>query len=223
MSIRDLLKFILKEELFTLQPKTFIGKVDHFGSTLWHKHTNFLFLSYEIPVLHTHYLCALIQTHGHDPASDMAAAAKRFIKSLDPSAKKIAHFAFKSAERENWHFFPGPFIRPDGRLGLSLKDMSPAQKILAHGLMGSALSHRGLLETTDVILLEQILYEREEREMRNPELYHVSIFGEPDKAGTWGWRFEGHHLSLNFTFVNGRIFSITPSFYGASPARVKRG
>ena len=59
--------------------------------------------------------------------------------------------------------------------------------------------------------------------MRNPELYHVSIFGEPDKAGTWGWRFEGHHLSLNFTFVNGRIFSITPSFYGASPARVKEG
>ena len=59
--------------------------------------------------------------------------------------------------------------------------------------------------------------------MRNPELYHVSIFGDPDKAGTWGWRFEGHHLSLNFTFVNGRIFSITPSFYGASPARVKEG
>ena len=111
----------------------------------------------------------------HDPASDMAAAANRFLKSLDPNAKKIAQFTFKSAERENWHFFPGPFIRPDGRQGLSLKDMSPAQKILAHGLLGSALSHRGLLETTDVILLEQILYEREEREMRNPELYHVSV------------------------------------------------
>ena len=42
-----MLKFILKEELFTLILKTFIGKVDHFGSTLWHKHTNFLVLSYE--------------------------------------------------------------------------------------------------------------------------------------------------------------------------------
>jgi len=104
-------------------------------------------------------MCAFTQAYGHDPASDMAAAAKRFLNSLDPKAKKVAHFTFKSAERENWHFFPGPFIRPDGRQGLSLKDMSPAQKILAHGLLGSALSHRGLLETTDVILLEQILYE----------------------------------------------------------------
>ena len=93
-------------------------------------------------------MCAFIQAYGHDPASDMAAAAKRFLNSLDPKAKKVAHFTFKSAERENWHFFPGPFIRPDGRQGLSLKDMSPAQKILAHGLLGSALSHRGLLETT---------------------------------------------------------------------------
>src|SRR6056300_815283 len=167
--------------------------------------------------------CAFTQLNAHDPASDMAFAAKRFLQSLDVETKKKAHFVFKNKERENWHFFPGPFIRPDGRQGLSLKDMTPAQKILAHGLLGSALSHRGLIETTDVILLEQILYEREEREMRNPELYHVSIFGQPDKAGTWGWRFEGHHLSLNFTFVNGRIFSNTPSFYGASPARVKEG
>jgi hypothetical protein len=166
---------------------------------------------------------ASVQINAHDPASDMAYAAKRFLQSLDAETKEKAHFTFKNKERENWHFFPGPFIRPDGRQGLSLKDMNPAQKILAHGLLGSALSHRGLIETTDVILLEQILYEREEREMRNPELYHISIFGEPDKSGTWAWRFEGHHLSLNFTFVNGRIFSITPSFFGASPARVKEG
>ena len=167
--------------------------------------------------------CAFTQLNAHDPASDMAFAAKRFLQSLDTETKKKAHFLFKNKERENWHFFPGPFIRPDGRQGLSLKDMTPAQKILAHGLLGSALSHRGLIETTDVILLEQILYEREEREMRNPELYHVSIFGTPDKTGTWGWRFEGHHLSLNFTFVNGRIFSTTPSFFGASPAKVAQG
>ncbi len=172
------------------------------------------------------HLClmgAIARSMAHDPAIDMATSAKRFLQSLDDAQLSKAHYAFIDEERKNWHFFPGSFIQPKGRQGLSLQQMSPIQKILAHGLLGSALSHRGLMETTEVILLEQILYESEGREIRNPELYHLSIFGEPDKAGTWGWRFEGHHLSLNFTFANGRIFSTTPSFFGASPAKVADG
>ena len=167
--------------------------------------------------------CLLTKVNAHDPASDISVAAKRFLRSLNAKEKEKVHYRFKDHERENWHFFPGNFIQPNGRRGLSLKEMSPIQKILAHGLLGSALSHRGLIEATDVILLEQILFEKEGRDFRDPELFHVSIFGEPDEAGSWGWRFEGHHLSLNFTFVNGRIFSITPSFFGASPAEVTEG
>tara|TARA_B100000212_G_scaffold265963_1_gene205479 strand:+ start:2370 stop:3962 length:1593 start_codon:yes stop_codon:yes gene_type:complete len=159
----------------------------------------------------------------HDPASDMASAATRFLESLGSKEKEKTFFPFGSDERENWHFFPGSFVKPDGRKGLSIKEMSPSQKILAHGLLGSALSHRGLLEASEVMLLEQILYEKEGRAIRDVELYHVAIFGLPDKAGTWGWRFEGHHLSLNFSFLNGRIFSVTPSFFGASPAKVSEG
>jgi hypothetical protein len=161
--------------------------------------------------------------YAQDPGTDMAIAAKRFLQSLDPNTKGRTNFKFIDKERENWHFFPGKFINPNGRKGLSLKEMTAAQKILAHGLLGSALSHRGLLEAIDIILLEQILFEREIRAFRDPELYHISLFGNPDTLGTWGWRFEGHHLSLNFTLVNGRIFSSTPSFFGSSPAKVFEG
>ena len=108
-------------------------------------------------------------------------------------------------------------------MGLSVKEMTSPQRTLAQTLLSSALSHRGQIEASTVILLENILYEKEAREMRNPDHYHYTIFGNPDKAGTWGWRFEGHHLSLNFSLVNGRIFSVTPSFWGASPAKVTEG
>ncbi len=126
--------------------------------------------------------CLLTKVNAHDPASDISVAAKRFLRSLNAKEKEKVHYRFKDHERENWHFFPGNFIQPNGRRGLSLKEMSPIQKILAHGLLGSALSHRGLIEATDVILLEQILFEKEGRDFRDPELFHVSIFGEPDAS-----------------------------------------
>jgi len=172
------------------------------------------------------FLCAIpiFASFAHDPASEMAEAANRFIASLDEKAKKAALFTWDSKERERWNFLPDKFIKPDGkRLGLSIKLMTAQQRILAHGLLSSALSHRGYLEATTIMTLEQILFKIEGRDIRNPELYYVCIFGEPAKAASWGWRFEGHHLSLSFTLVNGRIFSVTPSFFGTNPAEVKEG
>src|ERR1041385_4998647 len=72
--------------------------------------------------------------------------------------------------------------------------------------------------------LDQVLKELEKGGAmeRDSEKYYVSIFGEPVDQGTWGYRFEGHHISLNFTVVNGKIAS-SPSFFGANPAMVKEG
>ena len=53
---------------------------------------------------------------------------------------------------------------------------------------------------------------------RDPGLYYVRIFGEPDRGGTWGWRFGGHHVSVNHTIVDGDVASSTPCFLGANPA-----
>jgi hypothetical protein len=57
---------------------------------------------------------------------------------------------------------------------------------------------------------------------RNPEKYYFSVFGEPSDTGTWGFRVEGHHVSQNFTVVNGKIAG-SPSFFGANPAEVREG
>ncbi len=37
-------------------------------------------------------------------------------------------------------------------------------------------------------------------------------------SGEWGWRFAGHHLSLHYTVVGGKLAAATPSFFGADPA-----
>jgi hypothetical protein len=75
----------------------------------------------------------------------------------------------------------------------------------------------------DIMYLDQILFEREQRAIRDPELYYISVFGEPGKSGHWGWRVEGHHLSLNFTLEDGRVVSASPAFLGANPAIVRGG
>jgi len=152
--------------------------------------------------------------------SEMAAAARNFLAALPDEQKATATFEFKSDERENWHFIPKE------RKGVTLGSLKPAQKHLAFALLQSGLSSRGFAKATTIMSIEQILQELEgpgRRFPRDPELYHVSIFGAPDPIGTWGWRFEGHHLSLNFTIVAGRFAGGTPSFLGTNPAEVRKG
>ena len=147
------------------------------------------------------------------PADQMLEAAQNFIKALDEKAKAEALFPFDSKRREAWNFLPDKFIKPDGkRYGLTIKKMTVQQRILAQALLASSLSHKGYLQASTIMTLEQILFDMEGRDIRQPDLYYVCIFGTPAKTGTWGWRFEGHHLSLSFTLVNSRVFSVTVSY-----------
>ncbi|NRB51231.1 MAG: DUF3500 domain-containing protein [Saprospiraceae bacterium] len=147
-------------------------------------------------------------------------AAKAFLESLSQLEKKSCQLPFKDVERENWHFVP---IK---RRGLALQLMSARQKELAADLLKACLSQEGYRKVEDIRQLESILTILEKRapdnNYRNPELYFVSIFGEPADANAWGWRFEGHHLSLNYTFADGRL-NVTPQFMGANPAEVPVG
>jgi hypothetical protein len=154
------------------------------------------------------------------PVHDMAGAAKNFLAALNDAQRAKAEFPFESEERENWHFIPKE------RNGVTLKELEPAQRALAYGLLSSALSHQAFLKSTTIITLERILQDIEGPKRtfpRDPELYHVSIFGAPDAKGTWGWRFEGHHLSFNITIVKGELVSGSPSFFGTNPAEVRTG
>src|SRR5437867_3823750 len=73
--------------------------------------------------------------------------------------------------------------------------------------------------------LESILNELEKGGaiVRNPEWYFFTIFGTPTKTGKWGWRVEGHHLSLNFAVDGGKVVATTPAVFGANPATVMQG
>ena len=165
------------------------------------------------------------ETQNNDPAQDMVSAANNFISSLNKEQQSEALFKPNDDHREGWYFIPDKFIKPSGkRKGLLIKKMNQQQRLLAHALLSSAMSSDGYRQATTVMTLEAILHELENKNpIRDPELYYVSIFGKPGPKSNWGWRFEGHHLSININVANGKIFSVTPSFFGTNPARSKEG
>ncbi len=112
---------------------------------------------------------------------------------------------------------------PASREGLSLKNMTEKQRQATYELLKMSLSSQGNEKVLNIIELEGILGEIEGSSFRDPELYYVSIFGEPMTKKTWGWRFEGHHLSLNFSIVKGEYLATAPNFWGANPAKIPYG
>jgi hypothetical protein len=102
--------------------------------------------------------------------------------------------------------------------------MTPEQRLLTQGLLATGLSRRGLAKSAGIMSLESVLAIRENNPVRrDPENYFVTIFGSPGTA-PWGWRFEGHHLALNFTIAaEGAAPVFTPTFMGSNPAEVRDG
>jgi Protein of unknown function (DUF3500) len=166
--------------------------------------------------------------HHLHAASLMTECANRFLASLEPNQRGRATFAFEADERTNWHYIPANTkIAADQlgeRKGLPLFDMSPYQKHLASALLAAGLSQTGLIKALTIMSLEEVLQvmEGDNGSHRNPEKYYVSVFGTPSDTQAWGYRVEGHHLSQNFTVVNGTAVN-GPSFFGANPAEVRQG
>jgi hypothetical protein len=163
-------------------------------------------------------------------SSTMATAATAFVNSLSPEQKQKAVFSFESSERTHWNFIPSEMFP---RNGLLVKDMNEGQRKLAHDLLKSALSQKGYMTATSIMDLETTLgdLERQAREsgrgaesmVRDPMKYYFSVFGTPSTKDTWGWRVEGHHVSLHFTVVKGNLVASSPTFFGSNPAEVREG
>jgi hypothetical protein len=101
--------------------------------------------------------------------------------------------------------------------------MTARQRVLAHELLETLLSARGYLEVQSIWSLEAVLQERETGSFaRGIEHYAFAVFGEPGTDEPWGWRVDGHHVSLNVTVVGDQL-SVTPSFFGSNPGRVDAG
>ncbi len=155
-------------------------------------------------------------------ASALTLPARTFLSALDDRQRTTASFPFDDPERTGWAYVP------QSRKGLALKSMNAEQSAAAFELLGTGLSPRGITLARGVIELEGILREMEGTlssvlGRRDPGLYYTSLFVSPDGARPWGWRFEGHHLSVNVTELgpHGRI--VAPFFIGANPARVMSG
>lgn len=159
--------------------------------------------------------------------SVMADAANAFLSSLTAEQKAKATFDFKDDERHFFHFVPDNNIQQTlkrGRKGLTLREMTAPQKHLAHALLNAGLSQSGYIKATSIMSLEDVLriQEKDDGERRNPEKYYFSVFGSPSEGGTWSYRVEGHHLSMHFIVVNGKVVA-TPFFFGTNPAEIREG
>ncbi len=134
----------------------------------------------------------------------------------DPSVIVIP---FESESRTQWTNLPVGIVN---RKGMSIGDMSNTQRIQMQKLLSELLSSRGYLKTTGIMHLDNIL----ERHFNVPRLkwshkeYYFSFWGEPSLNKPWGFKLEGHHLSLNFTYADMSI-APTPLFFGTDPAEIR--
>ncbi len=157
---------------------------------------------------------AMSQVRAQD--SNAVAAAQRLIDAVTPAQRTELLHPFTDTARSDWHY------TPRRRDGLAWKAMSPIQREASTALLRTALTERGLDKVRALMALEITLRELETFGLsRDPENYALAIHGEPGNGG-WGWRIEGHHMSLHFSYDGGRCVSTLPQFFGANPAMVPR-
>lgn len=155
----------------------------------------------------------------------MARAASAWLTALTPELRAKARFGVNDPWRTDWHFIPRQ------RKGVSLGEMNDTQRRAARDLLRSALSAAGYLKVENIIDLELVLRAMEQRagqsgSGRDPEKYTLSVFVDEGKEpgdADWGWKFEGHHVSLNFASASRELTATAPMFFGANPAEVLAG
>ncbi len=168
------------------------------------------------------FLIGILLFHnGQAQSDDITETANNLLKLLSADVKGQMLLKFDDNERFNWHYVPR------WRSGVSLHDLTQPQLDAALNLLKSSLSVQGYKKATDVMALENVLREVEGRgaddTYRDPKKFFFTIFGTPSKDKPWGWRLEGHHISLNFSTINNKIQSSTPSFFGSNPATIPSG
>jgi len=159
-----------------------------------------------------------------ETAALMAEAALAWLDTLDADQRTIGRGAVPADDREDnerrrW------FYTPTDHGGLTIHQQRPAQQRAAMRLISTGLSPAAYVTAATIMGLENVLdyvegfkasFNRDRG--RDPGLYYLRVFGEPGEKGLWGWRFGGHHVSLNNLVVDGALVATTPCFLGANPA-----
>jgi len=147
-------------------------------------------------------------------ADEMAREAAALLALLDDRQRADGARPFDADADRRWIEY-----RPERRPGLVLTDLGAAARKAVFRLVATGLSSAAFAQTMAIIGLEEVLDRREGHVRgRHSEDYRVLIFGTPGDD-RWGWRFEGHHLSVTMTVVDG-VVSPAPVFLGANPSRV---
>ncbi|MCI0897516.1 MAG: DUF3500 domain-containing protein [Chloroflexi bacterium] len=162
------------------------------------------------------------QTATPQAVGQITDAAKAFVNSLNAEQKAKALFEYMDGERVFWYY------PPMNRHGLALRDMEPAQRELAMAVLASGLTPESYEQAKLIIEHEEVLGPLEKEKgivsfRRDVELYYFTIFGEPGGKDPWGWRVEGHHISIHFSIMDDKVISTTPFFFGVNPAEVRKG
>jgi len=153
-------------------------------------------------------------------AERMRRAASAFLAALTAGQREQACWAFgfgsgSDDERRSWSFLPAR-----DRDGLPVGALDARQRRLAHELILAGTSLQGYTKVVSVMAMEHVLRAlapESAADLFEPERYSFKVFGSPGE-GAWGWQFGGHHVSLNFTVVDGRFVSPTPCMLGSQPA-----
>jgi len=161
------------------------------------------------------------QRRGGEGAKSRSTALGEFLSTLDEDQRGDALYAFDDDERFDFR------LAPLGLEGLQVGDMSDAQWRELESFLGSILSPVGLAKMNTIRSLEVEVAELEGGligllmdRFRNPKRYFLAVFGNPAEEGAWGLRFDGHHLSLNWTWVPDKPLAVTPVFWGGQPRAV---
>jgi hypothetical protein len=144
----------------------------------------------------------------------MRTAGSALLSAIPPDVRKKVHLPFDDGQRRWLQYTPMP------RPGATLCELGTVGRKWAHRLLATALSPAAYAQAMAVMALEEVLDRAENwRNGRRSDNYSVIVFGSPGDGDMWGWRFEGHHLSISMTLQGDRV-APTPVFLGANPARM---
>jgi hypothetical protein len=176
-------------------------------------------------------LLAFNGARAHESAPEIRTAVVKFVDRLTPDQRAQAMLGFADSARSRWNNLP---VGLAPRAGLNIGSMTDEQRKLLHRILSSSLSSQGYLKATGIMHLDNLLelvYDSLHARGGLPDSiyrfvktlkwshknYYLAIFGDPRTDSTWGYKLEGHHLSINFTIDRGHV-AVTPMFVGTDPA-----
>lgn len=153
------------------------------------------------------------------------AAANHFLSSLSEGQKKITLRSMADTNRTRWSNLP---LEQAVRDGIRLDDLNDEQRMNIHALLRTVLSDQGYLKALSIMQYDQDTHDKLTT-MNSPiahrygqEKFWTWIFGHPSLEEKWGFKFEGHHLSINMNFSPQGV-SCTPHFTGINPGLISKG